>query len=213
MKKSLLITFCLVIVISFCACGKNDRALGIENASDNIVSTTEGVETDPADDPVDVTEPDKGLLSYTYEVPGTEFTIDMPDYHFIEHGFSTFLMDGGRKYVAFNCLFTEETDSVDVAHERTIEIFEVNVTSHDTLREVNNVTGENVTVNGIDAYRFEGTSDSGHYNAYTYGYSFVYQNTACSLIGVVNDESQLESEKETIKAVVDAMLVSVKDIE
>lgn len=122
-------------------------------------------------------------------------------------------MDGGRKYVAFNCLFTEGTDSVEVAHSRTLEIFETNVGSHDTLQKVNNVTGENVTVNGIDAYRFEGTSDSGHYNAYTYGYSFVYQGKACSLIGVVNDESQLESEKETIKAVVDAMLMSVKDCE
>lgn len=213
MKKSLLITFCLVIVISFCACGKNDRAPGIENASDNIVSTTEGVETTPADNPLDVTEPDKGLLSYTYEVPLKDFSIDMPDYHYIEHGFTSFLMDGGRKYVAFTCILDEQIDSVDTAHNRTLEIFETNVTSHDTLQKVNNVTSENVTVNGIDAYRFEGTSDSGHYNAYTYGYSFVYQNTACSLIGVVNDESQLESEKETIKAVVDAMLVSVKDIE
>lgn len=209
-KLFVLIISCLVLSMIFSACSKSTENKEKITNLDSNVTASEGEDTFPSNEPVVATKPDSGLLDYTYRVPGTDFTIDMPNFQFVEHGFTTFLLDGGTKYVAFTCILDEQIDNVEVAHNRTLELFEFNVTSHDRLQKVDNVIGENVTVNGIDAYRFEGTSASSSYDVYTYGYSFVYQGKACSIVGVVNDESQPEEEKALVKNIVDAMLVSIK---
>ena len=65
----------------------------------------------------------------------------------------------------------------------------------------------------IHVYYFEGMIHYGEknpYDAYGIGYSFIMDGIPCAIIGSVTDKDQPEELKEEIKAVVNAMMLSVR---
>ena len=73
------------------------------------------------------------------------------------------------------------------------------------------LTSEACTVNGFDSVRFTGTcSNDGEWDCHVYGYSFIINDTAFAIIGLVSAREQDPELIATIGARVDAMAATVR---
>ena len=73
------------------------------------------------------------------------------------------------------------------------------------------LTSEACTVNGFDSVRFTGTcSNDGEWDCHVYGYSFIINDTAFAIIGLVAAQEQDPEMIATIDARVDAMAATVR---
>ena len=73
------------------------------------------------------------------------------------------------------------------------------------------LTSEACTVNGFDSVRFTGTcSNDGEWDCHVYGYSFIINDTAFAIIGLVSAQEQDPEMIATIDARVDAMAATVR---
>ena len=73
------------------------------------------------------------------------------------------------------------------------------------------LTSEACTVNGFDSVRFTGTcSNDGEWDCHVYGYSFIINDTAFAIIGLVSAREQDPEMIATIDARVDAMAATVR---
>ena len=75
---------------------------------------------------------------------------------------------------------------------------------------------QNLTVNGIDTYYFEGSINYGTDNihdGYAVGYAFIIDGVPCEIIGSVIDDEQSADTIQEIKDYVDAMMESVRTTE
>lgn len=72
-------------------------------------------------------------------------------------------------------------------------------------------TSENMTINSIDCIQFMGsvTDDNGRV-CFSYGYTFVVDDTPCMLVGFVFTAEQKSDEIESLKAEIDAMMKTVR---
>ena len=76
---------------------------------------------------------------------------------------------------------------------------------------INILTSEACTVNGFDSVRFTGTcSNDGEWDCHVYGYSFIINDTAFAIIGLVSHREQDPELIATIDARVDTMAASVR---
>lgn len=153
-------------------------------------------------------------LTSTYKVPLQKIYIDVPNYNLIEEGYTRIFWNKGISYVTFTCLYEDTASIVSEAHTKTFQTFVQNVQDHHFVNELGKVKEKNITVNGIDTYNYEGVVSAGRnpiYNAYTYGYSFIYNGFPCAIIGVVRDEDQPQSEINNVKEIVDAMMKTVRN--
>ena len=76
---------------------------------------------------------------------------------------------------------------------------------------INILTSEACTVNGFDSVRFTGTcSNDGEWDCHVYGYSFIINDTAFAIIGLVSAREQDPEMIATIDARVDAMAATVR---
>ena len=76
---------------------------------------------------------------------------------------------------------------------------------------INILTSEACTVNGFDSVRFTGTcSNDGEWDCHVYGYSFIINDTAFAIIGLVSAREQDPELIATIDARVDAMAATVR---
>ncbi len=212
MKKSLvLIVMCFALLLSLCACGGNTEQPSITDNS-GVTSTTD--DTGETSKPDDDTSSNKDVLVGTYKVPLQKIYVDTPNFNLIEEGYTRIFFDSGKKYVTFTCIYDETCSDLTDAHEKTIEKFMQNVVDHHHVNNVGSLNDATVTVNGIEAYKYEGTVNAGTnpaYDAYLYGYSFVYNGFPCSIVGVVMDETQPEGEKALVKEIVDEMMKTVRN--
>ena len=73
------------------------------------------------------------------------------------------------------------------------------------------LTSEACTVNGFDSVRFTGTcSNDGEWDCHVYGYSFIINDTAFAIIGLVSAREQDPEMIATIDARVDSMAATVR---
>lgn len=207
-KTAVVLMMCLILVATLCGCGASKKAssplatdpLG-SGEDTNVITTGEG-------------DVDKGILTGTYKVPLNEIYVDTPNFKRLEEGYVRIFLDGGMKYVTFTCLYNNTAESLEDAHKQTIETVLIGIGDHHLITSLGDISGTTTQVNGIEAYAFEGTLIAGYsnlYDAYIYGYSFIYQGFPCSILGVVMDKSQPEEEKQLVKEIVDAMMISVRD--
>lgn len=215
MKKMLAITLSLTIILSLCACG-NDKPSDTnekDNADTNIESVVEETEDDETEDEKEEKNEENKLLSGVYQVPLEEVYIDIPAFNMIESGYSTLFMINDLKYVAFTCLYNEVGTSGEDAFQETFNKLKDNLHGYHQVNELNEVEENNVNVNGIETYCIKGTVNCGtenKYDAYIYGYSFVFGGYPCSIIGVVEDKAQTQDDIDNITEIVDAMMKSVR---
>lgn len=156
----------------------------------------------------------KELLPYTYRIPMEDIYIDVPNYQEIAQGYTQVFIVHDSKYVTVTSAFdTQATDAKD-AYNKSFDTFRICMQNYESgPKSFNIVTDQTMTINGIDVYYFEGTIRYGEenpYDTYGIGYSFIMDGIPCAIIGSVTDKDQPEELKEEIKAVVNAMMLSVR---
>ncbi|MBQ7836288.1 MAG: hypothetical protein IJ389_03450 [Clostridia bacterium] len=212
LAKILVLLLTFAFVLSLVACNTND---------DNQTKPTDTgsqQQTDNTSEPDDTTSQgdnaENNLLSGTYKVARKNIYVDTPNYNMIEEGYTRIFLDGSTKYVTFTCVKSETAESLEDAHAKAFDRFKSGVDSHHHINDGDNLQTVNVTVNSVTAIQYEGTVSAGNnpvYDAYTYGYSFIFEGLPCAIIGVVHDEDQPEEEKQLLKEIVDEMMKTVRN--
>lgn len=209
-----LLTFLLSVSLLLClvACNSNND----EKTEPADTETQQQTETTskPDDSTSQGDNTEKSLLSGTYKVARKDIYVDIPNFNAIEEGYTQIYLDGSSKYVAFTCHKAETAETIEDAHKKAFDCFKSGIDSHHHINDETNLQTTDTTINSIQTMKFEGTISSGRnpvYNAYAYGYSFVYDGMPCSIIGVVMDESQPDAEKQLVKQIVDEMMKTVRN--
>ncbi len=156
----------------------------------------------------------KELLPYTYNVPLRNIYVDVPNYQEIEQGYTRVFIVHEKKYVTFTSVLNAQATDAKDAYNKSFDTFRICMQNYESgPKSFNIVTDQTMTINGIDVYYFEGTIRYGEenpYDTYGIGYSFIMDGIPCAIIGSVTDKDQPEELKEEIKAVVNAMMLSVR---
>ena len=210
--KLLAALLALSILLCLGACNSNseDPTDPVDTGSQQQSEST----NTPDDTKNQGTNTEKSLLSGTYKVARKDIYVDIPDFNAIEEGYTQIYLDGSTKYVAFTCHKAETAENVEEAHTKAFECFKSGIDSHYHINDETSLQIADTTINSIAVKQFEGTVSAGRnpvYNAYTYGYSFVYDGMPCSIIGVVMDETQPDAEKQLVKQIVDEMMKTVRN--
>ncbi len=223
MRKKICFTLIIMMFIwNLCSCGKDsdktsqemdnhETASVIEDKNKASETAISNAESDVIQDDENV---DSDLLAGTYKVPLHDIYVDIPNYNLIEEGYTRLFFESGQKYVTFTCLYEEVCDNITTAHEKTIDIFMKSVYDHHFVNNVEVRNDTTVMVNNIETYQYEGIVVAGReelYDAYLYGYSFVFEGFPCSIVGVVIDREQPEEEQQLVKEIVDEMMKSVRN--
>ncbi len=209
-----LLVFLLALSIFLCLSACNSNTEGPTDLVDTGSQQQVGSTNKPDDTKDQGNNTEKGLLSGTYKVARKDIYVDIPDFNAIEEGYTQIYLDGSSKYVAFTCHKTESAETVEDAHTKAYDCFKSGIDSHHHINDETNLQTSSVTINSIQTMKFEGTISAGRnpvYDAYAYGYSFVYDGLPCSIIGVVMDETQPDDEKQLVKQIVDEMMKTVRN--
>lgn len=210
-KRYVILLTVTALFLSLSACGKKQDTVKQDDSEKHQSEVVE--KEDIEDNSSHSDEKTENILTGTYNVPLQDIYVDTPAYNMIEAGYSRLFMVNDVKYVAFTCLYKESETDAKVAFQTTFNKLKDNLHGYHQLQSLNEVEEQNVTVNDIATYKIQGTANCGKenpYNAYIYGYSFVYQGFPCSIVGVVEDREQLQSDIDEITEVVDAMMKSVR---
>lgn len=71
-------------------------------------------------------------------------------------------------------------------------------------------TSEEVTINGFDGLKFQGTVSAGEWDCHVYGYAFIINEIPCAVIGLVSHREQPADLIATINAEIDAMAATIR---
>lgn len=217
-KAIVLFFVILLIVLSTTACGNNN------STTPNNDSKPTGVIENNSSSDVNQTECDDAkttskLLPYTYKVPMENIYVDVPNYQEIEEGLTQLYIQQGIKYVAItaNWKAKGETGNLEEAHEKCFDKFKTNMTNYQGgVNELNISSSEQLTVNGIDMYRFEGSINYGtqnKYNGMALGYTFVIDDIPCEIIGSVVDANQDAEVNASLTTLIEEMIKTVRTSE
>lgn len=208
MKKIVLITVLVSLFWLIGGCTSNPQK---EENNDNVVIKEDKEEKEDVKD--EPTQDESKILAGTYKVPLQEIYVDTPAFNMIESGFSRLFMVNDEKYTTFTCLYEETGTNAKEAFKTTFDKLKENLFGYHQVNELNEVQESNANVNGIETYCIKGTVNCGtenKYDAYIYGYSFVFGGYPCSIIGVVEDKAQAQEDIDNITEIVDAMMKSVR---
>ena len=223
-KKSSFLTVVLVIIAlgaSFVAgiyiynnflTEKDTNNTGTGDGDTNILNNEQVDEQENTNEDADESD-EASLLTGTYKVPLQEIYVDTPAFNMIESGFSRLFMVNDEKYATFTCLYEETGTNAKEAFTTTFDKLKENLFGYHQVNELNEVEESNVNVNGIETYSIKGTVNCGtenKYDAYIYGYSFVFGGYPTSIIGIVEDQAQAQEDIDEITSIVDAMMKSVR---
>ena len=209
-KRIAAVAMSLVLAMTATSCEKkNDNVVKGGNDTSAVVSTA--VIKESTEGPSEAN--DSKLLSGTYKVPAENIYVDVPQMKEIESGYSVVFLDLDEKYLTFPCMPESSATDCNDALEQTVNLFKANIRNYHRVNELGEVTKENVTVSGIEACKIEGSVSAGRdpvYDAYFYGYAFVYNGLPCAIYGSVINEGQPEQAKEIVKEYADAMMQTVR---
>ena len=194
-----------------------------------IVGITTGCGNSKSNDEVDTNNPtenkeqvkddtnnntDSSLLTRTYNVPLKNIYVDVPNYQEIEQGYTELFIIHDLKYVSVTADRRSSANSLLEAHEIAFNKFKANMQNYEGgINSINITKSEEIKVNGIDVYSFEGTINYGtdtKFDGYAKGYSFVLDGVPCEIIGSVIDKKQDPSTIKEISSVVDAMIKTLR---
>lgn len=212
MKKAAYFIVIFVFVLSLTACGNSSEKTNVSTqASNSISQSDENVSASPEESK---NEGADSILELTYKVPMKNIYIDAPNYQEIEQGYTELFIVHETKYVAITAPDVSEVNDARAAHDKAFEKFILNMQNYEGgVNSLNILKDNNVTVNGIDTYHFEGTLNYGRdtiHDGYAIGYSFIMDGIPCEIIGSVIDDSQSDALKNEIASIVEAMMKSVR---
>ena len=208
MKKFLSVLLACLFVFTFAGCGNDDTQSqgNNENSSVNVSKETSKTEGQNGDE-------GRIALSSSYKVPGKNIVVDVPDYQEMEKGYTELFILHGERYVAVTANKAEDATSLADAHEKSFEKFKENIQNYSYVNSINIKNDSTETINGVEVYKYEGTLNCGHdtiYDAYVIGYSFIMDNTPCTITGSVINQSQPQEQIDEIKDIVEAMIQSLR---
>ena len=214
MKRILIIAMTLLITaLCITACSGGGTEENIKEPSEEVIQP---VKKEEEKEPETVVEEEKNeLLPYTYKVPydGYKVYVDIPEYPQVASGYTRIYPDGLNKFVSFAVFTDGEASDAKSAFDLIYKDFKPAVDDYIFIDAENITETENLEVNGIPVYRFKGTVTAGTFRVcehYIYGYSFVFDNLPCAIIGIVTDKDQPQEEIDSVTEIVDEMIKTVR---
>ena len=195
------------MLISASACNSNSNATDstLGNGSQQTEASTSANGSDNTT---------QSFLNRTEKVPLKNVYVDVPPYNTIEAGYTQIYLQSSKKLVAFACHVDASSAGLKEAYDLMTDFFKNSVDSYHRVNEFVSVQTTEVTVNSIDTWKLEGTVKAGRsvfYDAYVYGYTFIFEGMPCSIIGSVMAVDQPEEEKQELKAIIDEMMTTVRN--
>lgn len=210
MKKFTVIGLCVFMAVSLAACGKN-----VENSDKNNTTITEPNVQDKNNTKKEEASQIAVNLTKTYMIPAKKIYVNVPDYQEIESGFTKLYVVGRQINIAITADDTIKETALEQAHQAIFKDYVKNMQNYATIDELKIEKDSKGTVNGTEMYKFEGKlachAETGNYELYTIGYSFVMDGIPCSIEGTVLDESQSEDMINQVRDTVNAMAQTVRN--
>ena len=223
MKKLLIYILTLTMMVTFVACGKEDKPAqdsdnpAVQDGEDDNGNKEQGEEPDeegPEKPLEEESENENSLLSGTYNAPMQDIYVDVPNWQEIEQAYTELFIIHDSKYVAFTGAYSDVAEDAKDAHDKAFKEFIVNMQNYEGgVNSINITKEETTTINGLEVYSFEGTINYGVeniYEGYAKGYSFIMDGVPCEIIGSVTEDSQSAELIDEISEVVDQMMNSVR---
>lgn len=210
MKKFTVIGLCVFMAVSLAACGKN-----VENSDKTNETVTETNVQDKNSTKEEASQTTVNLTK-VYRVPvNKKIYVNVPDYQEIESGFTKLYVVGRQINIAITADDTIKETALEQAHQAIFKDYVKNMQNYATIDELKIEKDSKGTVNGTEMYKFEGKlachAETGNYELYTIGYSFVMDGIPCSIEGTVLDESQSEDMINQVRDTVNAMAQTVRN--
>lgn len=212
MKKRKYLILLIITIILFTGCNNKNNELKNPN-NDEIIQTPE---EDVNENENENKEEEKNeLLPYTYKVPydGYSVFVDVPAFPKDEAGYTEIFVDSSKKFVSFTALRDGVAEDAKAAFDLIYPNYHKSVDGQISINDENITETETLEINGIPVYRFKGTVIAGLFDTwehYVYGYSFVFDNLPCAIIGIVTDYDQPQEEIDSVTEIVDAMIKTVR---
>lgn len=215
MKRRILsILCCGAMLLSLCACSESNSENSGENKN-NTSSTVESVPATTVAEQEDQTVVDGVKLDGgTYDVPTFDIYIDIPNYHPVQNGFIQLFSDNDDVIIDVESLWSTKGSTLDQAQKDVVNKY---IQAMENYAKIDNLTvekDENLTVNGIDMYKFEGKlnchAETGNYSLYTIGYTFIMDGIPCCVQGTVYNDDQPEEMINTTRDTVNAMIKTLR---
>lgn len=202
------------MLLLLCACSESSSGNSGE-IKNNTSSTVESVPATTVAEQEDQTVVDGvNLDGGTYKVPTYDIYIQVPNYHRIENGYIDLFSDNDDIIISFASLFSESGTTTEQAYKDTLDNY---ISGMENYAKIDNLTvekDENVTINGIDMYKFEGKlnchAETGNYSLYTIGYTFIMDGIPCCVQGTVYNDDQPEEMINTTRDTVNAMIKTLR---
>lgn len=209
MKRIILISLYFIMAISLFACGSNNENKNIESSEMNIKNTVQNSTT------TDNIKTSNVNLTKIYNVPTYNIYMNVPDYQKIESNRSQLFVIGRQINIAVTANWKIQGTTVEQAHADIFKDYVRNLQNYAHIDELKIEKDSKLTINGIEMYKFEGKlachAETGNYELYTIGYSFVMDGIPCSIEGTVLDESQREDMINQVKDTVNAIAQTVRN--
>ena len=204
MKKLIAFSLCIALSLStlvMASCGNQTKNNYTTNAS---TATSESK------------QPSQASASGRYfEVPivDHQVIVDVPNWQEIEHGFTQLFIVKQKKFVAVAYSDNLKITSLPEAYKETIDGSLQMMQNYFLPNEMKPEKEENVTINGTEAYHFEGKLNCGHdtiRDIYAVGYTFMMNGIPITIYGGNLDENQSEEISKEVKEWVKTMTHSAK---
>lgn len=213
MKKNYLWIFSLILVMGMMTACQSEETSSSDSTTVQESETTTTVE--------DASEENSSVLEDSFRLVFADKYISVPPYPSISKSVNDVFV---VKYSRFICLTNYDYDVSEVELDEIQELLFDDFayasgyyTTYSEPVEFRNETTETITVNGMEAWRFEGTlyCDYEGYTAeeYCVGYTCIVNDTPLMITGVVVDEDQPQDLIDEITTYVDEMITTIRDEE
>lgn len=215
MKRKITAILCFgAMLLSLCACSESAGKNSGENKN-NTSSVVDSVPTTTADNQEDQTVVDGVKLDGgIHQVHTRDIYIRVPNYHPIENGYNYLLSDNDDIIIAIASLLLEKGTTLEQAYKDIVDNYILEMDNYANIDKLTIEKDENVTINGIDMYKFEGKlnchGETGNYDLYTIGYTFIMDGIPCCVQGTVYNKKQPEEMINTTRDTVNAMIKTLR---
>ena len=211
MKKIITFLLCAALgasALAMSACGNQTENNSTTNASAAISESKASA--------AESKQPSQASASGRYfEVPIIDHivVVDVPNWQEIEHGFTQLYIVKQKKFVAVASSDNLEIKSLSEAYKETMDDSLQMMQNYFLPNEMKPEKEENVTINGTEAYHFEGKLNCGHdtiRDIYAVGYTFMMNGIPITIYGGNLDENQSEEISKEVKEWVETMTRSAR---
>ena len=219
MKKFISIVLAMMLIFSLSSCKNGTETNNGDTSGTNDTGLPANVgneEKNDSDNKDDISDSFR-----SYKVAGRNIYINVPNYQKINKGFTNVFILSGYKYVAVTAHCNEQASSLNEAHEVAFELFKDMIQNYSYVNSINITKDTTERINGIEVYKYEGTLNCAldyvnrekSYDAYCIGYSFIMDDTPCTLIGSVIDREQKQEDIDEMRKMVEASIKTLRSEE